>query len=300
MTTPHIPRRHDPPPLHLRRDDSPLIYVVFFLLPLCSALLGAKLGLPAVAIALSLPQIAAASWMLGWPGAVYASIVSILGWYALPLLGVMPMDQVDHNSAILGTTISLAFGLLVNRLQTTIEMAHISAGTDGLTEVLNRSGFVERIKNELNRGSRLGGMIAIGFIDCDHFKQFNDTRGHQAGDEMLIATATRLRQSVRSYDCVARLGGDEFALMLPEITPDTAQIVGKRVHDQLRAMAKDAGWPVSFSMGVVVFLHQRPVDEMLRKADEAMYEVKHTGKDNYLIRIDDTPADVDPHREAKR
>ena len=300
MKTPYIPRKHDPQPLHPRRDDSPLIYVVFFLLPLCSALLGTKLELPAVAIALSLPQIAAASWMLGWPGAVLSSLVSILGWYALAMLGQMPLDQVDQNSAILGTTIALAFGLLVNRLHTTIEMAHLAAGTDALTGILNRSGFVDRVKNELNRGTRMGGSVAIGFIDCDHFKQFNDTRGHLAGDELLMAVAQRLRQSVRSYDSVARLGGDEFALLLPEISSENTQIVAQRVHDQLRAMVKDADWPVTYSLGVVVFLHPRPVEEMLRKADEAMYEVKHTGKDNYLIRIDETPADEDPHRGGKR
>ena len=84
--------------------------------------------------------------------------------------------------------------------------------------------------------------------------------------------------------------------MFPEISPESTQIVAKRVHDQLRAMVKDADWPVSFSMGIVVFLHARPVDEMLRKADEAMYEVKHSGKDNFLIRIDDTPAESDDQR----
>ena len=81
MTTPQLPRR----------DNSPLIYTVFFLLPLCSALLGTRLELPAVAIALTLPQIAAASWMLGLKGAIFSTLVSVLGWYALPLLGRMPM-----------------------------------------------------------------------------------------------------------------------------------------------------------------------------------------------------------------
>lgn len=274
-----------------RRDYSPLIYVVFFLIPLCSALLGTELNLPAVAIALTLPQIAAAAWMLGWPGAVLSSIVSVAGWYAPSLLGMSPMNESGHISAIIGTAIALAFGLLVNRLHTTIELAHLAAGSDSLTGLLNRGGFSERIRNELNRGSRMGGALAIGFIDCDNFKQFNDTRGHMEGDELLIATARRLRQSVRSYDAVARLGGDEFALMFPEITADSVNIVAKRVHDQLRAMTKDAGWPVSFSLGIVVFLHPRPVDEMLRKADEAMYEVKHSGKDSFIIRVDNTPAE---------
>jgi len=115
-----------------------------------------------------------------------------------------------------------------------------------------------------------------------------------AGDEFLISTARRLRQSVRSYDGVARFGGDEFALLFPEIDPEKIDIVVRRIHDQLKAMVKDANWPISFSMGVVVFKQRRPVEEMLRKADEAMYEVKHSGKDNYLIRIDDTPADHQP------
>lgn len=272
-----------------RRDQTPLIYTVFFLLPLCSALLGSRLNLPAVAIALSLPQIAAASWVLGGAGAIFSCLVSVLGWYAFVATGQMPLEAVDNTSAIVGTAIALAFGLLVNRLSTTIEMAHLAAGTDSLTGLLNRAGFSERIENEFNRGSRMGGAVAIGFIDCDNFKRFNDSRGHMAGDELLIATAKRLKQSVRSYDAVARMGGDEFAVMFPEISPENAEIVAKRIHDQLRAMVRDAEWPVSYSFGVVVFLHPRPVNEMLRKADEAMYEVKHAGKDQYLIRVDDTP-----------
>lgn len=280
-----------------RRDQTPLIYTVFFLLPLCSALLGTKLNLPAVAIALTLPQIAAASWILGWPGAVISSLVSVAGWYAFAFIGQMPFQAVDNVSAIIGTAIALAFGLLVNRLSTTIELAHLAAGTDSLTGILNRSGFSERIENEFNRGSRHGGAMAIGFIDCDNFKKFNDSRGHMAGDELLIATAKRLKQSVRSYDAVARMGGDEFAVMFPEITPENAQIVAKRIHDQLRAMVRDADWPVSFSFGVVVFMNCLPVHEMLRKADEAMYEVKHSGKDRYVLRIDDTPSRTDLRRQ---
>lgn len=272
-----------------RRDQTPLIYTVFFLLPLCSALLGSRHNLPAVAIALSLPQIAAASWMLGGAGAIFSSLVSVLGWYAFVAIGQMPLEAVDSTSAIVGTAIALAFGLLINRLSTTIELAHLAAGSDSLTGLLNRTGFSERIENEFNRGTRMGGALAIGFIDCDNFKKFNDSRGHMAGDELLMATAKRLRQSVRSYDAVARMGGDEFAVMLPEISPENAEIVAKRIHDQLRAMVRDAEWPVSFSFGVVVFVNPRPVNEMLRKADEAMYEVKHTGKDQYLIRIDETP-----------
>lgn len=283
-----------------RRHTTPLIYTVFVLLPLCSALLGTKLELPAVAIALTLPQIAAAAWMLGWQGAVAASLVSVLGWYAFALIGQMPWEAVDNISAILCTAIGFAFGLLVNGLQATIKKAHLAAGTDSLTGLLNRSGFVERIQNELNRGSHMGGSLAIGFIDCDNFKKFNDTRGHLAGDELLIETARRLRQSVRSYDSVARMGGDEFALMFPEISPENTEIVAKRVHDQLRAMVKDTDWPVSYSLGIVLFRSQRPVEEMLRKADEAMYEVKHSGKDRFLIRIDETPADDETNRGSKR
>ncbi len=289
-----------------RRDMTPLIYTVYFLIPLCSFIFGVKLHLPAVAIALTLPQIAAASWMLGWSGAILTSLMSVVGWYLLALLGRMPFGEVDTISVTVGTAIAMAFGVLVNRLHTTIEMAHLAAGTDALTGILNRGGFSDRIGHEINRGTRLGGAIAVAFIDCDNFKNFNDTRGHLDGDELLISTARRLRQTVRSYDSVARMGGDEFAILLPEITPENIETVARRIHDQLRAMVRDAGWPVSYSMGVVVFLHPRPMDEMLRKADEAMYDVKHSGKDNFRIRVDDTPAadhtaltarKATPHRE---
>ncbi|RLS51213.1 MAG: GGDEF domain-containing protein [Planctomycetota bacterium] len=275
-----------------RRDRTPLIYTVFFLIPLCSYLFGARLHLPAVAIALVLPQIAAAAWMMAWPGAILASLTSILGWYSMALLGRMPFGEVDTISVTVGTAIALAFGGLVNRLQTTIEMAHTAAGTDSLTGLLNRSGFCDQISHELNRGKRQGSGLAIAFIDCDNFKLFNDSHGHLDGDELLIATGRRLRQSLRSYDSVARMGGDEFALLLPEITPEHSDIVARRVHDQLRAMARDAGWQVTFSMGMVVFPYPRSVDEMLRKADEAMYDVKHTGKDNFQFRVDNSPSAI--------
>ncbi len=283
-----------------RRDSTPLIYTVFFLLPLCSCLIGTQLNQPTVAVALALPQIAAAAWTLGITGAITSSIVSILGWYVLPMMGRIPLESVDHNSAILGTVIALAYGLLVNSLHTTIERAHLAAGTDSLTGLLNRGGFIERINNELNRGARMGGVLAIGFIDCDHFKKFNDTHGHLAGDEFLISTARRLRQSVRSYDGVARFGGDEYALLFPEVDPDKIDIIIRRIHDQLQSMVRDSNWPISFSMGVVVFMHRRPVEEMLRTADETMYEVKHAGKNNYRIRIDDTPADEVPRPQPAR
>jgi diguanylate cyclase (GGDEF)-like protein len=152
--------------------------------------------------------------------------------------------------------------------------------TDPLTLLDNGPAFRRSVEAEANRARRNGRPLAIAFLDCDRFKQVNDTLGHPVGDEVLTTVAATLRSNVRNYDIVARPGGDEFALLLPDTPPDGARTVVERVHAALRTTMASRGWNVTFSIGVATF-PEPPADalEMIRTADALMYEAKRAGGD---------------------
>jgi diguanylate cyclase (GGDEF)-like protein/PAS domain S-box-containing protein len=152
------------------------------------------------------------------------------------------------------------------------------ASHDGLTKVLNRSAFMDRLKDAVIHAREVGGSIAILFIDLDHFKAFNDRLGHLVGDRLLVETARRLRRCVRPGDTVARLGGDEFAILLERvIDADDASSMADRIkRDLSRSFAIDDG-EVRLSASIGIAINgpdaDRPYD-LLRTADAAMYRSK--------------------------
>lgn len=152
---------------------------------------------------------------------------------------------------------------------------------DPLTRLANRALFHDRIEQAGARADRRGGPVGVMVLDLDDFKLVNDTLGHGAGDELLNGIAGRLRGAVRAGDTVARLGGDEFALVID----------GAPSESEIRAVAErvlgvfDQPFPVhgaqlrtSASLGVVVARKGHTVDELVRRADAAMYEAKAAGK----------------------
>ncbi len=268
-----------------RRDRSPIAWVVPFLIPLTTGLIGTLSGASTAAVALCLPQIAIGAWVWGWGAALALSLLSYAGWFVPALAGRVPVAFVDHDSAIICAAVSAAFGMTVARLRQSFEDAYVIAGTDPLTGLLNRNSFYERIRTESNRGGRNGVSVTVAFIDCDNFKKFNDTRGHVAGDELLLTVAQILKGAVRSYDAVCRMGGDEFALLFPALPSEAADSTIARVHSRLKAMAYTRNWDVSFSIGAVVFPHPGHPAVMLDLADAEMYAVKQAGKDHYRVLI---------------
>jgi diguanylate cyclase (GGDEF)-like protein len=119
--------------------------------------------------------------------------------------------------------------------------------------VLNSRAFFEALSVEIARTRRSGRGFALAYLDVDNFKLVNDTRGHWAGDVLLRLIADSVRQGLRTTDVVARLGGDEFALLLGEATEQTAHMALTRIVAQLRLAARAGGWPISYSIGAVVF-----------------------------------------------
>ncbi len=153
---------------------------------------------------------------------------------------------------------------------------------DQLTSVLNARAFVARLGQELDRNRRYPRPLALLYMDLDNFKVINDTHGHQTGDAVLRLVADSMRSSVRHADVVGRLGGDEFAVLMPETDAALADAAAKRLIAGLRNVFK--GTPnVTASIGVVsCAATDASTDDLLRRADQAMYDAKKSGKDRVV------------------
>jgi diguanylate cyclase (GGDEF)-like protein len=170
----------------------------------------------------------------------------------------------------------------VHQLRTLQEQLHHQAFHDPLTDLGNRSLFTQQVKHALGRGV---GEVAVLFIDLDDFKTFNDSFGHGAGDDLLMAVARRLRDSVRPDDAIARLGGDEFAVMVGDErgVTDSANMLAERIMKAFEHPVSAAGEIifVHLSIGIATTHDTRDADELIRNADLAMYHAKESGKGRY-------------------
>jgi diguanylate cyclase (GGDEF)-like protein len=277
-----------------RPSPALILYVIeLALVPTCTALVGTVAQAPLAAVALCVPQVAAAGWTLGrWP-ALGLVLLSALGWYGPPQLPLESSPAADHSSAVVGTAILAAFSLLMSRWRDSLREARAAAETDPLTALLNRKGFEARLDAERNRTARSAKPLAIAFLDCDSFKAWNDRHGHAAGDRLLVTVAETLRSHVRNYDSVGRIGGDEFAILFPETGEGAARAAVARVHASLGSAMSSRNWPVTMSIGVVVFNDPRTAGEMMAAADAEMYAVKRDGKDHFRVRVDSGAGDRD-------
>jgi diguanylate cyclase (GGDEF)-like protein/PAS domain S-box-containing protein len=155
---------------------------------------------------------------------------------------------------------------------------------DVLTELPNRSLCVQRLDQALNQARQTGEQVAVLFIDLDRFKSINDTLGHHIGDGLLRSVAARLGQAVRSRDTVSRLGGDEFVVILRHVVnkEEVTALVERRLIALIRQAHEVEGHElhVSCSVGIAVYPHDgKTIDELMRRADAAMYEAKTAGRD---------------------
>jgi diguanylate cyclase (GGDEF)-like protein/PAS domain S-box-containing protein len=164
---------------------------------------------------------------------------------------------------------------------------HKLAYFDPLTHLPNRRLLLDRIAQAMASGTRSNAFGALLFLDLDHFKALNDTRGHDVGDQLLLQTAQRIQQNVREGDTVARLGGDEFVVMLLDLSADAheaaaqTRLVGEKIRETLsQPYALEGGdFHCTSSIGIAMFRnHEIAVDALLKNADLAMYEAKNTGR----------------------
>jgi len=165
------------------------------------------------------------------------------------------------------------------------------AVTDGLTGLYNHRHLHERLSLEVERSQRSGLPLSLLMLDVDHFKQFNDTFGHPAGDEVLRQLARVLNDTRRANDVVARYGGEEFAVILVDTAKFTAAKVAERVRERVAAhdfsdAAQRAG-KISVSVGVATFPDDGvDAEALVRSADTALYSAKRAGRNRVVLFTD--------------
>jgi len=188
-------------------------------------------------------------------------------------------DEKDQVMAYVGTSVDIS---RMNHVQSEVErLAHY----DALTGLPNRLLLISRLGHALDRVKR-GGSGAVLFLDFDGFKQVNDTFGHQAGDELLIAASSRLTGRLRDADTLARLGGDEFVIILEDVaSSESVETVAQDVISQLKTpfdLSKGRTATIGGSVGIALFPKDgTDVAQLIERADRALYAAKNAGKGVY-------------------
>ena len=186
---------------------------------------------------------------------------------------------------LLNTLVRISFYVvvvyLVAELQKSRKEEQLAARTDFVTGAVNARYFNELLQMEISRIRRYPHPITLVYIDVDNFKLVNDLFGHRIGDEVLRCIATELKSQLRMTDTVARLGGDEFVMLLPSTRQPEARKVVSKVYAHLTETMQRKNWPVTFSMGVVTCeFSPYSAEQLVNMADELMYEVKNSTKND--------------------
>ncbi|MCP4995800.1 MAG: EAL domain-containing protein [Gammaproteobacteria bacterium] len=202
----------------------------------------------------------------------HAGICRHISWYHARL----------SDNPMRGDAIILSVGLDITEREDAEKRLIWLADHDPLTELHNRRRFESEFQQILRLSERYKHNGALLFLDLDHFKNINDTSGHQAGDALIRVAAENLKQVVRNTDLLARLGGDEFGIVLPESDLDVAIHIAEKIHDQLGDLllpVEGYSHRVSVSIGITLF-PQDGIDanELMANADLAMYQAKDRGR----------------------
>ncbi|MHB1317665.1 MAG: GGDEF domain-containing protein [Anaerolineae bacterium] len=263
-------------PAVIRGDIIPLVYVVV------SILLSGILLPPLVTFAVALVQLVALALVpliepstasYNWPSllafVVMASVLGILD----SIIRQRDLEQIDEKTQL---------------LQESEALLRDQSVRDHLTGLFNRRYLDETLEREIRRAARMEHPLGVIMMDIDHFRLFNEAKGHAAGDTVLKALGELLRQQIRFSDIACRYGGEEFVLILPDAS---LAVTGERA-EHLRVMARDLHLvhqgqnlgKVTLSLGVAVFPdHGTTGEDILRAADAALYRAKSEGRDRVVV-----------------
>ena len=160
------------------------------------------------------------------------------------------------------------------------------ATTDPLTGALNRRKIFEIVRENIDRAHRYARPLSIAMLDLDHFKSINDNYGHGFGDIVLRGVVEEVRKNLRSTDYVGRYGGEEVLLVFPETHLDEAKLVTERIRTAIACCqfrAGDVEVSLSLSGGIASLLPNEPLDDLLRRADNALYLAKANGRNRIIV-----------------
>jgi len=169
---------------------------------------------------------------------------------------------------------------LKNANETIEKLARI----DGLTGLANRRMLEETLPREAARANRLNESLSVIFVDVDHFKPINDEFGHKAGDQVLAQLGTIIKSQLRSYELAARFGGDEVVLLLPGTTREGAILIAERIRERVGILViPEYPRQVAVSMGIAALGIGETGEELVARADEALYRAKGKGGNRFEV-----------------
>lgn len=226
-----------------------------------------------------------ASWYGGFIPGIAALIITTIGadYFIARHLGFFRLDH--FLPVISSAAITFVVGFLVAKEKKAKEEIKKLSLHDHLTGLPNRRLLEERLSFQIKSAARHKRKLAVMFLDLDKFKSVNDTLGHEIGDLLLKEVAVRLQSSVRKEDTVARLGGDEFVILLAEIKEKNGvETVAKKIITELSSefYLNEHMVKTSTSVGISVFPSDGDTAEiLLKKADDALYDVKKNNRNNF-------------------
>jgi diguanylate cyclase (GGDEF)-like protein len=208
-------------------------------------------------------------------------------------LGILHIRELNPNSILDATGLRLAItvgdqlSLALANLRLRDELRQ-QAIRDPITKLFNRRYMEETLIREVSRAQRNNQPLSVIMIDIDHFKEFNDSFGHEAGDLVLLSLARFLSTRVRGSDVACRYGGEEFTLILPSATLDLARKRAEQIREGIQSIQVKYGGqtlgPITLSLGVAVFPdHGVTGEAILQLADAALYRAKQTGRNRVVV-----------------
>lgn len=204
-----------------------------------------------------------------------------------PIADINQSSQFDNSIELIAKEVVGQFGLAITNLRLK-ENLKKSSIVDVLTNLYNRRYLNETLARELARAQRANLSLGIIMFDVDHFKNFNDTHGHEAGDLILKEVGATLKKSCRLSDIACRYGGEEFVLILPEATLELVEIRAEEIRVLIQSITLIYGGnllpPITISAGISIFPNDGDdAESILKKADDALFQAKNKGRNQVFV-----------------
>jgi len=212
-------------------------------------------------------------------------------WATTHNLGYITKREGDEVIEVSGVTIDISYIKSIEEalqksnaeLKAANEKLKHIASTDRLTGVKNRVKIEEAFEREINRAERYDTCFEIALLDIDFFKRVNDTYGHQTGDGVLVEVAKRLEENCRKTDIVGRWGGEEFIIICTDIKDGICSL-GEHIRAAVAATEFESVGTITVSVGVTSYQKFDSMENMIKRADLALYEAKHLGRNRVVSR----------------